>query len=324
MAKDNLFLGMARGSIGDVVFARQGGQQVARARNRHPKNPRSIAQMVQRVILSTAGKAYSLTQELTDHSFQGKAVGAESQQAFMKANVGWMRELAANILVEPTIANLDEYGTIEHFSFAGDTLPVMNPYVISQGTLPPLAFTEVAQGGYANGMNLPLVLPASETGWSYQQVCTALGLQLGDQLTFVALVSDATRIDARSFVDRMIYARIILAPDDGDGSKLMFDGDGAFQNANSRNEGVFELNETYDNAWHVRLQGVGDVNGKSAPVYYGIIVSRLANDVWQRSNCTLQLARNPLTPLGEDTLSEAVYSYMTDRTSGLYLNQAES
>jgi hypothetical protein len=52
MAKDNLFLGTARGSVGDIVFSRLDGQQVARVRNRAPRNPQSPAQMVQRIIMS--------------------------------------------------------------------------------------------------------------------------------------------------------------------------------------------------------------------------------------------------------------------------------
>lgn len=326
MAKDNLFLGMARGAIGDVVFSRQGGQQVARARNRRPKNPRSVAQMVQRVILATAGKAYSLTQELTDHSFQGKSVGAESQQAFMRANVGWLRELAAPVLAEPTEANLDEYGALEHFSYNGDTLPVMNPYIISQGTLPVLRFNETgtSPNQYVANTAIPISAAGSEAGFTYAEVASALGLQVGDQLTFVVLVGDATRIDARSFVDRMEYFRIILAPDDGDGSKLMFDDNGSLTNANSKNEGEFARFALYDGFLNVNFAGVGTASSASAPLYYGIIVSRFANGTWQRSTCRLQLGRNPLTPIGEDTLLGAYLSYQVDRASGLYLNQAES
>ena len=48
MAKGNLFLGMGRGSVGDVTFYRADGQQLSRARNRKPRNPKTNAQLIQR------------------------------------------------------------------------------------------------------------------------------------------------------------------------------------------------------------------------------------------------------------------------------------
>ena len=41
MAKGNMLMGYSRGSVGDVTFARIKGQQIARARNRNPKNPKT-------------------------------------------------------------------------------------------------------------------------------------------------------------------------------------------------------------------------------------------------------------------------------------------
>ena len=48
MAKGNMLQGMARGSVGDIVFSHSKGQQVARVRNRKPANPKSGLQMKQR------------------------------------------------------------------------------------------------------------------------------------------------------------------------------------------------------------------------------------------------------------------------------------
>lgn len=333
MAKDNLFLGMARGAIGDVVFARQGGQQVARARNRSPKNPRSVAQMVQRIILSTAGKAYSLTQELTDHSFQGKSEGAESQQEFMRANVAWLRELCAPILADPTEESIEENGRIEHFNYAGDSLPVMNPYVIALGTLPVVHFApfggQASAGYYEPVIQVsPVVTP--QVGYTYAEVASHLGLQVGDQLTFVCLVGDARNTEARSFVQRMVYSRIILAPDNGDGSKAMFNTEGSLvaANLNSKNQNLTSESLLYDPearsmsvSW---AQGVGDPGSVNAPLFGGVIVSRFSNNIWQRSNCILQLLHDPVNPIGEDSLLGAYRSYQIGRASGLYLNQAES
>lgn len=71
MAKGNMFLGMARGKVGDVVFYRADGQQLSRVRNRNPRNPRTNAQLFQRAIMATVVQAYAAGKELFDHSFQG-------------------------------------------------------------------------------------------------------------------------------------------------------------------------------------------------------------------------------------------------------------
>ena len=84
MAKGNMFLGMSRGSVGDVTFYRNRGNQVARARNRQPANPKTEAQVIQRMILATASKAYSRMKGIVDHSFQGVQYGGVSQSYFLK------------------------------------------------------------------------------------------------------------------------------------------------------------------------------------------------------------------------------------------------
>lgn len=91
MAKGNLFLGMGRGKVGDVVFYRMNGQQMARVRNRTPKNPRSNEQLYQRAIISTVMKAYSAGKEIFDHSFQGYTVGEGCMRRFNSVNARILR-----------------------------------------------------------------------------------------------------------------------------------------------------------------------------------------------------------------------------------------
>lgn len=93
MAKGNLFLGMGRGKVGDLVFYRQYGEQVTRARNRSPRNPNSYKQRVQRAIMASVSRIYSLGYRIFDHSWQGERVGQGSQSAFVKANVAILRNL---------------------------------------------------------------------------------------------------------------------------------------------------------------------------------------------------------------------------------------
>ena len=52
MATDNLVLGFGRGKVGDLVFYRREGQQITRARNRAPKDPKTDKQLAQRCRIS--------------------------------------------------------------------------------------------------------------------------------------------------------------------------------------------------------------------------------------------------------------------------------
>lgn len=87
MAKGNMFQGMARGSVGDVVFSVLKGQQVARVRNRQPSNPRTSIQMAQRALFSCAVKFYTRgIQNLFQFAFEDKKSTENDYNAFMRHN----------------------------------------------------------------------------------------------------------------------------------------------------------------------------------------------------------------------------------------------
>lgn len=84
-----MFLGYARGSVGDVTFARQKGQQVARARNRQPANPRTIGQSMQRSLFANAVKFHSKgVQQLFKFAFEDKRPAESDYNSFMRHNIG--------------------------------------------------------------------------------------------------------------------------------------------------------------------------------------------------------------------------------------------
>ena len=132
MAKGNLFQGMARGKVGDVVFSRANGQQVSRVRNRQPNNPRTNAQLYQRAIMATIMQAYSAGKEIFDHSFQGYKVGANNQNRFMTINTKKLRAAVAS-----DVANgLTGGGCTARVIGPGVKYPVPWTYQISEGSLP--------------------------------------------------------------------------------------------------------------------------------------------------------------------------------------------
>lgn len=327
MAKDNLFLGTARGSVGDIVFSRLDGQQVARVRNRAPRNPQSPAQMVQRIIMSTVGKAYSLMQEITNHSFEGFEQSQGSQRKFMEVNVSVLRDVCADVLAYP-VEEVIKSSQLSNFSFKNDYSPVLNRYMISAGSLPSIDLLH-EEGG------IPPLIPfdpgeKTQATITYADIISLLGLQRGDQLTFVQVTADGTMAGrAKSLINGFRVARVILEPSDGDLDSPFFTESNQVNKPNERNSGsftsfflataetrkglVFNLNNVETTQTSSRA-----LAGSAA------ILSRQLGGRWLRSTQFLE----PRYSTGElisapSYLGEAYLSYLTGSASDLYLNQAE-
>lgn len=170
MAKGNLFQGMARGKVGDVVFSRANGEQISRVRNRHPKNPRTNAQLFQRAIMATIVQAYAAGKTIFDHSFQGYSVGAQNQREFIKRNAKMLRELIAADINTP-IATNEQKGRVVA---PGVSTPAINPYVISSGSYDQNLFT-FEDGGFK--------LPEPSEGEKVKAYAERLNLISGDIYT---------------------------------------------------------------------------------------------------------------------------------------------
>lgn len=327
MAKDNLFLGTARGSVGDIVFSRLDGQQVARVRNRAPRNPQSPAQMVQRIIMSTVGKAYSLMQEITNHSFEGFEQSQGSQRKFMEVNVGMLRDVCADVLAYP-VEEVIQTSTLSNFSFKNDYSPVLNRYMISAGSLPSLDLVQDASGTHSIIAMDPGELTSATI--TYDDVISLLGLQRGDQLTFIQVTSDWSRTGRdKSLLNGFRFARIILAPSNGDFTSKFFGANNTINNPNERNSGSIKQIWL---ATEENVKGIGFLlsnvdRSNTSPrnlAASAVIVSRQTGGRWLRS--TQFLEPRFIIDAESDTtshLGEAYMSYLTGSASDLYLNQAE-
>ena len=331
MSKGNLFLGFGRGKVGDVVFSRQNGEQVTRARNRSPKNPKTALQLAQRVVMKTNSLAYSLVQDIANHSFQGFAEGTESQSQFTKRNVELLRAVIADEINSgdpKVILNSLEV----NFATNAETMAPVNPYIISEGKIPtiPVSFGDPGTG------NRVFFIPRStgaETP-TYQQIVDLLGLQQGDQLTFCFFSYDD--VNGYGTFNGFDYARVILEPSDGDMTKP-FLSDGAVNLPNVKNEGSVTLAMVGDEAPGVdptfRLSmaspkfvtTAGQVN---TVVGCAVIASRLAGGIWSRSTQSIVLRPGDGTGAVQNDyrnlfLGDAVRSFMSSTSSSLYLNQSE-
>lgn len=120
MAKGNPLLGQLRGSVGDVVFTRMGGQQVSRARNRQPQNPQSVAQMIQRARLGSLVQFFTRGQQaLFKFAFESKRQNESDYNAFMRYNI---KNVSPNTKAGVAAGH-----------------PVLGKYQMCQGTLPELS-----------------------------------------------------------------------------------------------------------------------------------------------------------------------------------------
>lgn len=177
MAKGNMLQGMARGKVGDVVFSRLNGEQISRVRNRHPKNPRSNAQLYQRAIMATVMQAYSAGKVIFDHAFQGKAVGAENQRRFMTLNAKLLRsQIAADI--DGNVAAASQVGRVVA---PGTIMPVPAELTISEGSYDQSLFSVVEAAGLK-----AYQIAAKETNETLKDYAARVGLVPGDIYTLVA------------------------------------------------------------------------------------------------------------------------------------------
>jgi hypothetical protein len=178
MAKGNLFLGMGRGSVGDVTFYRADGQQLARARNRSPRNPRSDAQLFQRAIMATVVQTYSAGKEIFDHSFEGYSVGAGNQREFIKRNADMLRALVAADINTPLSTN----NQLARVTAPGVAVPVPNPWVISRGSYPQNLWTY-------SSTSEAWTMPGANDEETVASYAARVGLVAGDIYTIVVLAA---------------------------------------------------------------------------------------------------------------------------------------
>jgi hypothetical protein len=202
MAKGNILLGMGRGKLGDIVLTRIDGQQIARPRNRQPKNPRTNKQLYQRAVMATVMQAYSAGIKIFDHSFQGKSVGAGNQRYFMRINAKKLRAQVAND-INNAVAVAEQQGRV---IAPGVASPVPSLLTVSEGSLTNVLF---------GGSTLPTLAAAGE---KLNAFCARLGIQAEDLYTFVGfvvpngastlftLLTDSSDY-SKQFATQFVYAR---------------------------------------------------------------------------------------------------------------------
>lgn len=303
-----MLLGHARGKVGDLVFARVNGQQVTRARAAVVKNPQTEQQIIQRILLNTVIQAYSRMAEICDHSFEGIAVGQKSMNKFMKENLNVQRKK-----VSEYAADMGSFDGLYAFCPKGLNYFTPNEWVLSTGQLPEITLSKVAASTGAE-----IVITSAEAIPTYGEIIASLGLQRGDQLTFIG---QELYTDGRAAFK---FARVILDPREQDGTQAAIEtpflADGSVNKPSPRNEGADIVFSSAANKLIFDL-------GASSMFGAAVIVSRQKNDgSWLRSNAAMQLdAALPYALTGAMDMQEAIdysYSGSLDLESERYLNNA--
>lgn len=83
MAKNSLFWGKARGKLGEIVLYRAGGEQRSRTYVKNIKNPKSLAQMTQRVKLGSLVSFFRTTANVLRYSFPNRPQRQSGFNAFV-------------------------------------------------------------------------------------------------------------------------------------------------------------------------------------------------------------------------------------------------
>lgn len=237
-----MLLGMARKKIGDVVFYRANGEQISRARNRAPKNPRSEKQSVQRMVLATASKTLAALAGLYDHSFEGVQVGIKSRQHAQRLLMEGYRGYAAAIINTGVVEDDRVVFAIKGAPIAAiyQGMPLsrgrlsMNTYRINDDPSDPAATS--GRISLASALSASAITTQSE----YAAELAKLGLEPGDQLTVIGYFQNGDNIVAsfdspyglaENEADMYRYARITFASELPEGFSGTLIDDDAFNSA---------------------------------------------------------------------------------------------
>ena len=181
MATSKSFFGKRRGSTKNFTFAVFNGKQVTKEKAEQVKNPRTLAQMKNRMILTTSSAAYAAMKEIVDHSFQGFVYGLQNMSRFQSVNNKLLR---ANLVAATS-----------QFAYAnyGDARVLPGAYVISEGSLAPIPTAMFACAiSAANSVAFTLQPGVTAAELTANAIISALGLQVGELATLCFLADCGT------------------------------------------------------------------------------------------------------------------------------------
>lgn len=174
MAQSKGFFGLRKGSTKSLTFSVLDGKQITKDRVYDVKNPRTEAQMRQRMLMTTIGAAYKTLKPIADHSFEGYSSGMQCMRQFNSRNLNRFKQAAA---AKGSVA-FNEYKD-------GDVNPM--PFILASGSLPGFAFK------FDETSNLEIVGEKEGADFTTAEgIYAALGVQRNDLITFCTVIGEGT------------------------------------------------------------------------------------------------------------------------------------
>lgn len=179
MAKSSTYFGLRHGSTKTHTYSVLNGKQITKDRVEGSKNPRTLAQMSQRCLLSTIGAAYSAMKSICDHSFEGKSAGMQCMREFMSSN-----------LKQIQISKEYDNGLFG-FNYYRESTFKPGSYIISKGSLPK-ALVDAAIDSVAVADGKVTMALASTASGTIGEVAEAMGCKnFGDMCTVAVMYPKA-------------------------------------------------------------------------------------------------------------------------------------
>lgn len=331
MSKGNMFLGYARGKVGSVVFSRLYGEQITRAYNARPANPKSTAQATQRMFFASIAQYYRSYRYLIEQGQQGVQVGQKSVQAWQSKT---LKQLASVMGSTPMLTNAK-----------GVQAPQLLPISLTDGTLPAIDYsivtTEGSGGDKYHAIKLPFRnnyttaagLAAMTLGDFYALYS---GIKKGAQLTFVglawSLLYDMFDLGNRAF--QPIWCQFVLSPD-ADETLPFFVANPDVQGRYIINPEILQMSwgerfepeitiEEADGLAYARVFESDFNTDGGGGIYAGaVITSYYDGSQWARSNSPFAIADG----YGRLDLYDIIATYQAaakSASSDLYLNQSKA
>lgn len=287
MAKSKSFFGLRRGSTKSMTYQVLNGQQVTKDRVSDVKNPRTLAQMQQRMVMATTSAAYSAMRQIADHSFEGISYGQMSMARFATLNNKLLRDNLSAVSSKFGYNNYQDRGLVP------------GCYQISSGSLQAPSITYSASSGEKYIDLIFSGLTAAGAAPTANELAAALGLSLGEMIT-ICMIYGNNEADGFNFS----FVRI------------RFDAEGTAVLTSANIGSYFTIESDLGNttvtvaASSITFRYVADIADTSG-ILKCAIYSRKANNTWLRSTAAF-VAPNGFTFAPTASNALATYPVGTD------------
>lgn len=264
MAKSKGFFGLRKGSTKSLTFSVLDGKQITKDRVYDVKNPRTEAQMRQRMLMTTVGAAYKMLKSIADHSFEGYSSGMQCMRQFNSRNLNRFKKAAA---AKGEVA-FNEYKD-------GDINPL--PFILASGSLPGFDFKLDATS------NLEIVGEKDAADFATAEgIYAALGVQRNDLITFCTVIGEGS-------VSNGVYT---YKAERFDIVRLYCDKSGSVAKAAD----AFTISTNNDQAAVSMSTSGNAITIKSGVADFGAVIQSRKNDSgWLRSNAVMVVSDDAIS-----------------------------